>query len=171
MQGFKYSGKDIDLRLLEKGQEVEYKEYQEKKSEFRKGYAFLGSITNTEYLMLRNYTKPNGEREIYVFKNIEFASAVVMYFRKGYPLLDKFNQLILMLYSNGIMAKWISDSTFFVPQIVSDEPKIFTLSHLIGAFSILYIGLLIALLIFIIEIIIYKINFYNIEHTRQPFTL
>lgn len=146
------------MDILKRSVELPYKEYIETKFNFREGYAFISSAVNTKYLMLRNYTLPNGDPEIYVFKNIEFMNAIVMYFRKGYPFLEKFNELILLSYSNGLVAKWLADSTMFIPQIVSDEPEKFEVENLIAAFYLLIIGWIISAIIFISEIIIFKIK-------------
>lgn len=151
------------MDILKKGSEVTYADFVVYKSNFRQGYAFLTSTTATKYLMRRNYSKPTGESEIYIFKNIEFKTPIVMYLRKGFPLLDKFNYFILQLQANGLIAKWISDSTFFTPQLILDDVKKFSINNLIGAFYLLFVGHIISIFALLCEIFTLKYTKINVK--------
>ncbi|GLV45941.1 Ionotropic receptor 7c [Carabus blaptoides fortunei] len=72
----------------------------------------------------------------------------------GYPLLEKFNELLLSMQANGLIGKWDKDITF--NQAHKDESQLTALSigHMALLFVNLLIGLTISFIVFIVEIIL-----------------
>ncbi|GLV46612.1 hypothetical protein CBL_20893, partial [Carabus blaptoides fortunei] len=72
---------------------------------FKRDFAVMKNVRQTNYLINKYYTKPDGTSMIYGFKEVySFFPKYVM--AKGFPMLDQFDRLIKQLQSNGLLAKW-----------------------------------------------------------------
>lgn len=109
---------------------------------FQRDYAVVKNRRQVLYLMPRYYTFPNGRDMLYDTGIASFTTKERYYMYKGFPLLERFDYLLMLLSSNGLINKWDADTRFFVLKIKSDDqPEPLTLNHLQGAFYIYTFGL------------------------------
>lgn len=124
---------------------------------YDRNFAFLRNQRNAKYFIPRYYTLPNGRSMVYQLDISGPGIWVRMHTVKGLPLLEHLNKYLMLLQSNGLMAKWDSDTTYKILQLESDaEHTALNISHLQGAFFILFIGEILAFLTFICEAILTK---------------
>ncbi|GLV61256.1 hypothetical protein CBL_21083, partial [Carabus blaptoides fortunei] len=105
------------------------------------------------YLMKKYYLHPDGMPMIHGF------TEGTLYIPKflvtaGYPLLEKFDELLLSMQANGLIDKW--DKDIASNQAHKDESQLTALSigHMTLSFVNLLIGFIISLIVFIVEIIL-----------------
>lgn len=119
---------------------------------FQRDFAAYRNLRNSRYFIPRYYTNANGKVLVYATEGNALGIWVRFYTTKGYPLLGRINNLLMLLQSNGLIAKWDSDISFFVLKIESEpDHRPLTLDHLQGAFLVLSIGLSIAIIAFFSE--------------------
>ncbi|KAG5681325.1 hypothetical protein PVAND_010772 [Polypedilum vanderplanki] len=81
--------------------------------------------------------------------------SVVMYYQKDFYLKDAINSKIRRIVAGGLVNYWLKEFDHIdMWNNENFEPKVLTFDHMIGAFGLLIIGNVLALLIFIIEILI-----------------
>lgn len=124
------------------------------KTAFERNYATLKNRRQLFYFMRQYYTFPNGRPMVYPFST---GSVIMPHFNvlKGYPLAKKFNKIILLLTSNGLVRKWdreIYDKTKIVPKTLTA----LSINHLLCGFLYLAVGLTIAFITFLCEVIFKK---------------
>lgn len=108
---------------------------------YQRDFVTLRNLRNSRYLIPRLYTSPTGKVLVYRFDYDSLGIWVRFYTTKGFPWLDRINHLIMLLASNGLIAKWDSDASFYIPKIESESAHApLTLNHLQGAFYILSVG-------------------------------
>lgn len=90
---------------------------------------------------------------LYTFKENEFLVWVSYFMQRGFPLLERINELIYLLQAGGFVAKWDQDIVFLRSkgQEISKNLSL-TIEHLEGAFYLLFIGLSSSVIVFICEI-------------------
>lgn len=78
-----------------------------------------------------------------------------MYMRKNFYLVDEFDKVISRLTSSGLINYWVSQHTAFAAK---SAPKSATLNlrQLTGVFEILFFGLLVSFVCFLIEVFLRK---------------
>lgn len=120
---------------------------------YQRDFAVIKNKREGKYLIPRLYSYPNGKPMLYTFKEIEFVVWVKYFAKKGFPLINRMNNLILLLQSNGLVAKWERDIVVIQNKGVEiTKHQTLTLSHLQGAFYLLVIGFTSSIVIFLIEI-------------------
>lgn len=91
-----------------------------------------------------------------------FSNPIEMISERGFPLLNRFSNLIAYMRDAGVIQKLYDDFHYNVTMLhhirTRDARKqstiVLTLDHMDGAFSLLILGLLISLVAFVFEIII-----------------
>lgn len=110
----------------------------------------LDYLTKTLYENEVNYMTP-----LKICKEAIMSSFVVAYMYKNHFLIDEINREIEAYQSNGLMVHWINKYTQFKHSGVksaSFRPTTMKLENLEGAFEILFYGLIICCICFVIEI-------------------
>lgn len=82
---------------------------------------------------------------MYQSDEISFPNRIRFHGVKGFPLVERFDSVLMRLASNGLLEKWDKDSTFKIIKIESDplnEPL--SLGHLQGAFFVWAFGMIAA---------------------------
>lgn len=122
---------------------------------FQRDVATFKSERQISFLMKTYYLDSNGKPLIYGFKDANVMTAKFV-LRKGYPLLEIINDMLLRLRENGLIRKWDKDVTN--TNNFSDKEQLVALSilHLYGAYACLLVGNCSALIVFICEIIFKK---------------
>lgn len=111
---------------------------------------FFRSLTGVLYQNQRNF---NGTRFL-LCKEKFLTIPVVIYVRKGFYLLQSLNEHIWQLDAGGLLDYWqsqIIDSRYL--KIIEKEPTAIELHHLSGCFLLLGIGVLIAAIAFVSEVL------------------
>lgn len=102
--------------------------------------------------MPRYYTFSNGRPMLYETQENAFPTKLRYLAFKGFPLLERINDILLLLQSNGLVNKWDLDSQFKIPKIESENlHQTLTMDHLQGAFYIWMLGVIASFAILILE--------------------
>lgn len=126
------------------------------------------------YLMYTEskYRDHDGKSLLYAFKENLVSYPIHMYTYKGFPLLNRMNQLISNVQQTGIQAKWESDLKRMFSQKsdshhqVNDQyenANVLTLEHLQGAFIVFALGTGFAMVAFLLELLVYRIQYHHIQ--------
>lgn len=117
---------------------------------------FEGSDIAMYYLNSLNHT----EEPFRVPKKAIFLMPVAMYFSKGSFFRSVFDEQLLRFASNGILNHWIDQYQKGLYQKISDdsEPQVLTYEQLEAMFDILIAFHAIAFIVFIFEIIFYRLR-------------
>lgn len=119
----------------------------------------LDYLTKTLYENEINYMTP-----LKICKEAIMSSFVVAYMYKNHFLIDEINKEIEDFQSNGLMVYWINKNTQFKHSGIksaSSRPTTMKLENLKGAFEILFYGLIICSICFIIEISSFRMKIYT----------
>ncbi|KAJ3651800.1 hypothetical protein Zmor_017811 [Zophobas morio] len=115
--------------------------------------------TNVRMLVIKNYKQLN-----VVSKEQVATLRSHLIVKKGFPLLDKINDVLLRVVESGFMVKWLCDSKvdFNVSKTLIPDCQ-YTEGHLdlyrvFGAFVLLGVGFLLSLFMFVVELICKKFN-------------
>lgn len=148
------SGRPIDKVIIQKAIMLNPIDHSIAQRKYHEDAAFLATRAATLYLLPRNYSYPSGKVAMYMCDDYEFGNPIAMFFRKGFPLIELYNQYLSNVISGGLLAKWIKDATFFLRKVDGDsELQKVTLNHLAGAFFLLCLGMTHAIFLLIVEII------------------
>jgi hypothetical protein len=139
---------------------------------FHGDLAVAGGKAHTSFLRDTHYVL-KGKRLFIAIKESISSNGIVMYLRKGSPLLDRYNTIIFRVIEAGLVNKWWEDVTHKPSrnedQDFDDEEdkdgdgdedhydsrkklSVLSLSHLQGAFCLWVVGLGMALVVYVIEI-------------------
>lgn len=129
------------------------------------------------YLMYTEskYRDHDGKSLLYAFKEDYVFYPIHMYTYKGFPLLNRINKLISNVQQTGIQAKWESDLKRMFSQKseshhhVNNQKEnvdVLTLEHLQGAFIVFALGIAFAMVAFLLELTVHRIQY---RHIHRPF--
>jgi hypothetical protein len=112
------------------------------------------------YVVLGKFRDANGLPLIYPFADDFVKYNVVMYLKKGSPLLDAFNHIIVHAVQAGLLNKWYSDDIYTSQLRAHKKSKndkddgysVLSNTHLQGAFVLYGIGNVLGLLLLLLEI-------------------
>lgn len=105
-----------------------------------------------KYLMPRIYTYPNGRPMLYLTEEVAFQTRMRYHCHKGFPLLGRLDELLGLLASAGLVAKWDLDAVFKVLRIDSEpDHEPLSLEHLQAAFYVWTFGQVASLVALIAE--------------------
>lgn len=154
----------IERRIAKKVKLQTIAEYLDSQSQSRRMNAFIDYPHVLRY-NAANYTNPDGSPMVFELPETVFTSQITMYTVKGYPFLDRFNSLIMRIYQNGLIGKWIKDVNRFTKSSNNNKNIQLSINHFIGAYYILIVGVFIAFVTFLCELIIFKRR--QIHHTSR----
>lgn len=157
------SGRPSDKIIIQKSIMLSSADHSAVQRKYHENGAFLATRAASLYQLPRNYSYPSGKIAMHICKDYEFGNPIAMFFRKGFPLIELYNQYLSNAISGGLLAKWVKDATFFMRKVEDDSgPQKVTLNHLAGIFFLLCLGMVHAVLLLIIEIICKKcVNKYS----------
>jgi hypothetical protein len=140
---------------------------------FHGDLAVAGGKAHTSFFRDTHYVL-KGKRLFIATKESIISNGIVMYLRKGSPLLDRFNAIIFRAIEAGLVNKWCEDVTHKPngneDQDFDDEEdkdgdgdedhydsrrklRVLSLSHLQGAFCLWVVGLGMAFVAYVTEIV------------------
>jgi hypothetical protein len=106
-----------------------------------------------------------GRKVLCTLSDKVFPLDISTYLTKGHPLLDLFNTVIRRCTEAGLVVKYWSDLIFYIHlqnmdkfkergcEFCSDMYFVFSLSHLKVAFLVLFFGLVLSVIVFLVELI------------------
>ncbi|XP_026481290.1 uncharacterized protein LOC113388099 [Ctenocephalides felis] len=117
---------------------------------------FKNVTTFTSQLFL-SYVSEDLLRKVYVSNEPVITFPIEMLYVKGFPFKTNFDRVISTCVAAGLFGKWKlqvhESNTVNETEILDDEIKIrITLSEISGAFVLLVIGYVIAIIVFIVEV-------------------
>lgn len=119
--------------------------------------AFMTPLTDVMY---RN-KMARGKFALRVCRHKMSVLSTVMYMNKGYFLKDTIDDLLLRYDSFGLLSYWFNkyaESRYLRIETNIKGPKKLTVEHLFGVFNIMLIGHGMSIVIFILEILIFRIK-------------
>ncbi|XP_049548270.1 uncharacterized protein LOC125959490 [Anopheles darlingi] len=116
---------------------------------------------------LESYVDINATHMVQPLKEEIYWELVISICRKTWPLMDKYDDLILRVQQNGIQRHWELESVIRTTELkiqrnlanlgVTDNgPVRLMLAHLLGVYFILFAGLTLATVSFLLEILIHR---------------
>lgn len=123
-----------------------------------RNYAFAFSKLFIKFVEGR-FVTANGEPELYTFKDRIVLLMVLMPMSRGFPLMQRINDLLIRITEAGFLTFWFSNlketPAIIATGLNSNQLKL-SLDNLQGAFFLLAIGMLLASLVFIVEFVLKK---------------
>lgn len=137
---------------------------------FSRNVAAMERKQDADFIIHTKFTK-NGTPLLHVMSECPYSYFIAYIVPKGSPFLPKFNKVILDFFESGLLTKWYKD---FVDAIIleslftkqDNHPKPFALEDIQTAFYLLILGYIIAILIFLGEIVVRK---YELKRTYVEF--
>ncbi|GLV36699.1 Ionotropic receptor 60a [Carabus blaptoides fortunei] len=156
LDSYKDSTVEVERRIFAKAQFYPPAEFVTFIRNHSSHIAFQGSATRIRYTHLLYYTNPDGTSKIHEIQKSMFKTISCMYTARGYPLLERINNIVRLLLENGLFHKWIKDMDMDKVHDVMSENKTGKLSmhDLKGIFGLLLFGIVLSSLTFIVEIFI-----------------
>lgn len=131
---------------------------------YQRNLAFFTLKVHMDFDTMK-YVDSTGRPLIYCFDNYYLVYPAQMYLTKGFPLRDRIDQVIFRIRDSGLLLKWKSDVFWkwrhrFLNSIplADNSNKPLTIKHLLAVFFVAAVGYCFALLVFVIEILIFYIN-------------
>jgi hypothetical protein len=92
-----------------------------------------------------------------IAKQIFGTIPIVIYTQKNFYLLEEINEGIMQIMAAGLTDVWQYNDRKHT-EIESSREKVIKLSHLIGCFQLFVMGLIIAVIVFILEVVWSKLS-------------
>lgn len=115
-------------------------------------YCVLANYHFVNYMARASFLDENGDKLYYELKNVflPFYSEVLM--QKNHILIEPYNYYIGKLLAGGLLQKWVRDLQLLPKRIQTRISINLRLKDFAGPFTVLLIGLCVALIVFIVEI-------------------
>lgn len=153
MSGFTEHGSEEENKVAKKVDFISVEEYLNMHKRDHDKLAFFEYPNRMRFYAHKYYTQSNGAPKLYEIEKTVFLVHIGFYTIKGYPYLPRFNNLILRMWQNGLLNKWILDTDRSMKQKNLDHGNIkLNINHFIGAIYIWIFGLITALFVFMCEI-------------------
>lgn len=123
-----------------------------------RNYAFAFSKLFIQFVEGR-FVTANGEPELYTFKDRIVLLMGLMPMSRGFPLMQRINDLLVRITEAGFLHFWFSnlkETPAIIAKGVNSNQLKLSLDNLQGAFFLLAIGILLASLVFIVELVLKK---------------
>lgn len=116
---------------------------------------------------IQHYHNQTGLNAVYEFEQDAYTYLLRILVNQGFPLIEPMKNLVLLFRQNGLLLKWVKDAVAKIQKTVVDDIEVKKLSrnHLQGAFLILFGGMFISFVTFVLEIILFKLLYIKIEGT------
>ncbi|GLV38111.1 Ionotropic receptor 7c [Carabus blaptoides fortunei] len=157
VQSLQQSQISRDLAVLKKGHMIPLKDMADISMKPANGIAFFGAVCRTKYVMRKLYSSPDGKPKVYMIKPSFHAVTLTMHMVRGFPLLDRMNDIIFRSIAAGFHAKWMNDVE--APTIMEQsELRPLRAGDFRGAYIILALGYLCAILCYMVELKLFVNN-------------
>lgn len=121
-----------------------------------KDFALLATSYFMEYQISRDNVLQPGKSLFYTFQDGFLRNSFVFYLTKRSPLLERINTIIRHAAEGGFLDQWWREmKTSWIlssAMDIQEESSTLTLSHLQSAFVILFLGLGLCLVVFVVEL-------------------
>lgn len=109
------------------------------------------------YYLRYIYKYSDGTARIYVFKKDVYKYHIRGLVNQGFPLIERYNQILHRIHSSGLLLKWNVDFGGKPLKIMKNDMTFQTISvtHLTSAVYVFIIGMSCSLIIFMLEIIVH----------------
>lgn len=125
-------------------------------------HSVSSSLEQVSYYNKLNYR----DNTLTVCKEYLFTFQYGIYFRKNSYLVNRFNEKISLFKTSGLIDFWASDyisNKYLNIKIESDGPRMLNIEQLMGGFEVLFIGIIIAIFIFVCEVIALKFGIHFMQ--------
>ena len=119
---------------------------------------FKGTLAEAATLTLYENTKINKNSPKIICKEHYMTNSLVFYTLKKFFLLDELNKRIEMMKTGGLIDFWYFKYVGRNSKENLNPPKVLTLDNFKGSFGILLLGCVISCVVFIIELVLIKID-------------
>lgn len=151
---------ETEKQVVKKGVFVTLKEHMSMTKNIS-NTGFTAHSLRIRYNARKYHTYPDGTPKLYELDKAISFGAIAMFASKGYPFMQRFDELVLWIWQSGLTGKWIKDTDQSYKNIKpSTTIRKLNLNHFMGAYYLLIFGLLLAMLVFIIELLIVKKKMY-----------
>lgn len=115
-------------------------------------FAVFKTSRSITYNILSHYTDKNGRRMLKPLDKPKIFLRFWMVAKKGFPFLDRFNELLRMLSQSGLIAKWRYYSTAEPPITIGDNFRTMNRKSILVPIQMLIVGLVIGTIAFLVEL-------------------
>lgn len=121
---------------------------------FKRDFGVIKNTRQISYFTPKLYTHGSGRPMIQKVKDITVPQHIWLQTVKGFIYRSRVNEIIVRLRENGLVFKWDEDATTIWKKSIEVPPSVIplTINHLKFAFICLFIGLLLAIIAFLLEI-------------------
>lgn len=132
---------------------------------FKRDYATCKPKKQGSYLVPKFYLDKNGESLLYEIEKPIYWFPVAIIFRKGLPIFEHANGILLKYAEMGLIAKLLNEINEKNRSLTSKKSKSssgeafsLTFGHLSGIFNLLILGHILAIISFLLEFIYFKLK-------------
>ena len=124
---------------------------------------FKGAILSSEDHIAYMNEKASPKSFFHSSQEIVSSFNLCIYMHRKSCLVQKINENILSLQSNGLMVTWSKNFVdySYLKEKTFNEPKVLVIDQLFGAFELLALGIAISFLSFVVEVISIKLSFFR----------
>lgn len=121
---------------------------------FQGDFASVKNSRQVNYLVPKFYLDADGQPMLKRLKANIAQVVAVHYFNRGYPFLDRYNEVVLQCHESGLLGKWDAEAQNLkkVVEKSAEVLKPLTVPHLKPAFYVLVIGNGLAFICFLFEL-------------------
>ncbi|KAJ9599962.1 hypothetical protein L9F63_009790 [Diploptera punctata] len=118
--------------------------------------AVLGGRVGIEFKAYVNYTH-NGKTLFVPFDDNLLEGYMSFHFQKGHLLLERFSVTVMRLQSAGIIDRWVYEirlkyGNWFNKDLSEKDFNVLCLTHVLGAFYVLLLGIILSTVSFLLEV-------------------
>lgn len=125
---------------------------------YKRDFATFKNQRSGLYLIPKYFTTPDGKSMLFKFEEFGILSVIRYMTVKNWVYLERFNLILTRLQASGLIHKWDRDMRLDGKYIDSQELTILSLNHLLSAFYVLFIGVMVSFIVLIFELSYYKLN-------------
>jgi hypothetical protein len=132
-------------------------------------HVVTSSLEQVLYINKMNYK----DYTLTVCREYLFTYLYGIYFRKNSYLKHTFNRNIALFKTSGLIDFWASDfisMKYLKIQIEADGPKQLNIDELLGGFEVLFLGMAIGAILFVVEVIAEKCHVRLLQKIFRFFT-
>lgn len=121
----------------------------------KRDFATIKSVKLAMYTMPK-FRNSDGSPSMVIIRDVIFKYVIGMLMLKGSHFQERFDEIIINMTENGMIGKWIGDLQYNEKFARQDVFKTLSIKHLKPLLLILYIGLTISFITFLIELCYYR---------------
>lgn len=154
-EGFNESHNEIHKKILKSYISCSLTNECINRTAYKRDFATFKNQRSGLYLIPKYFSFSNGRPMLFKFEEFGILSIIRFMTIKNWPLLDRFNIILMRLQTNGLITKWDRDIKHLDYYKFSQGQNLVTLNmnHLLSAFYVLFFGLAVACLVFFTELL------------------